>query len=399
MDLQLLMLLSSGVLSFFAVYFLVPLLISVAYNKNLFDIPDGQRKLHDRHIPSLGGIAIFVAFICGFSISGYAEQMPGYSYVMAGLTMLFFTGLKDDLMRLSPVKKLMIQIFASGIVIIGGGLLIDNFYGLLGIGQLSGWVSVPLTLFTMIVVMNAFNLIDGIDGLAGGVGILASLFFGAGFYVAGEMPMAVFCLMTAVVLSAFLIHNFRPASIFMGDSGSLMIGFALAVMAVRYVGLGGNTAFTDVFGNTSPVLPVVFLIIPLYDTLRVFTSRILYKLSPFTPGTDHIHHVLLRSGFSHSAAAVYLYGAMSAIAAFSMSIIFLFEAGAQLVLLSTLVLMLLLFPTKGIKREILTKTGLGEDPEPKFISKDPFISKKEYEDEEESVPAPKKRRVKEVVNG
>src|SRR6056297_578846 len=192
MDLQLLMLLSSGVLSFFAVYFLVPLLISVAYNKNLFDIPDGQRKLHDRHIPSLGGIAIFVAFICGFSISGYAEQMPGYSYVMAGLTILFFTGLKDDLMRLSPVKKLMIQIFASGIVIIGGGLLIDNFYGLLGIGQLSGWVSVPLTLFTMIVVMNAFNLIDGIDGLAGGVGILASLFFGAGFYVAGEMPMAVF---------------------------------------------------------------------------------------------------------------------------------------------------------------------------------------------------------------
>lgn len=391
MGLQTLLLFSSGVLSFLAVYFLMPLLIEVAGTKNLFDLPDGERKFHSRHIPSLGGIGIFVAFICGFSISGYAAQMSGYPFIMAALTMLFFTGLKDDLMRLSPAKKLIIQLFASVVVVLGGGLMIDNFYGLFGIGQLPVWVSVPPTIFTFIVVMNAYNLIDGIDGLAGGVGIFASLFFGAGFYVAGEMPMAVFCLMMAVVLSAFLIHNFRPATIFMGDSGSLMIGFALAFMAIRYVGLGGNSAFTDVFGNTSTVLPVVFLIIPLYDTLRVFSGRIRQKQSPFDPGTDHIHHVLLKSGFSHGTAALYLYGAMILIAVFSKSIIY-FGAGAQPVLLGTCCLMLLLFPTQGTKRLFLTKTGLREKLEKEVPSNNLFIPP-----DEETFYVPENKEREEVL--
>lgn len=327
----------------------------MAYHKNLYDKPDGERKIHDRYVPSLGGIALFSAVFLGFSVSGFAELVPGYPYLAAALAMLFFTGLKDDIVGLSPLKKLVVEITAALLVIYGSGFLIDNLYGVFGVGAMPGWVSVPLTVFTMIVVMNAFNLIDGIDGLAAGVGILASLFFGVVFWMSGVPAMAVLALFTALVLTGFLFHNFRPASIFMGDSGSLVIGFLLAVLAVNFVGLGSNSTYVNYFGNTSPVLPAVFLVIPLFDTLRVFTKRAITKRSPFSPGTDHIHHVLLGCGLSHAGVALYLYAAMSVITMFSLSFI---RLDPHVVLLAGGFATLALLPTYGLKRSLLRKAGI-----------------------------------------
>ena len=151
-------------------------------------------------------------------------------------------------------------------LILGSGIYINNFYGVLGIGELPFAASIFITLFTMIVVVNAYNLIDGVDGLAGGIGVITSLFFGIGFFVAGEYAMAMLSAVVVTSLTGYLIHNFYPASIFMGDTGSLIIGFLLAVQAIQFVGLNEFPAFVEVFGPISSVMPVVILMIPLYDT-------------------------------------------------------------------------------------------------------------------------------------
>lgn len=340
-------------------YYLVPLLIKIAYHKNLFDQPDGERKVHDRFIPALGGVSIFVAFFVGFSLSGFAEDMKGYPYLASAAMVLFFTGLKDDLVGLSAMKKLLIQIVLSLFVIFGCFALIDNFYGMLGINAVPVWIAVPLTVFTMIVVMNSYNLIDGIDGLAAGVGIIASLLFCIGFLVAGEGALAILALFTAASLAAFLIHNFRPASIFMGDSGSLVIGFLLAFLAVRFVGLGANPAYVEAFGNTSPVFAVLFLIVPLYDTFRVFIRRLLKKRSPFMPGMDHVHHVFLKYGKSHRSAALYLYGSMLVIVMVALS---MRHFDQHVILAVSLLVSVMILPTNGSKRTALSKVGLELQP-------------------------------------
>jgi UDP-GlcNAc:undecaprenyl-phosphate/decaprenyl-phosphate GlcNAc-1-phosphate transferase len=340
-------------------YYLVPLLIKVAYHKNLYDKPDGKRKVHDRFIPALGGVSIFVAFFVGFSMSGFADDMKGYPYMAAAAMVLFFTGLKDDLIGLSPAKKLAIQVVLSLFVIFGCVAVIDNFYGLFGLEAIPLWIAVPVTVFTMIVIMNSYNLIDGIDGLAAGVGIIASLLFCIGFMVADEVALAIMSLFAAASLAAFLIHNFRPASIFMGDSGSLVIGFLLAFLAIRFVGLGGNPAYVEAFGNSSPVFAVLILIVPLYDTLRVFVRRLLKKRSPFMPGMDHIHHVFLKYGRSHRSAALYLYGSMIFIAMVALS---LRQFDQHAILAVSLLVSVLILPTNGSKRRILNRAGMNLKP-------------------------------------
>lgn len=380
----------SVIFAFLLVYFLVPLLVKVAYRKKLYDKPDGERKIHDRFVPSLGGIALFGAIFLGFSVSGYAEMLSGYSYIAAALTMLFFTGLKDDLMGLSPVKKLMVEVSAALLVIYGGGFLIDNLYGVFGIGALPVWVAVPLTVFTFIVVMNSFNLIDGIDGLAAGVGILACFFFGVIFWISGVLEMMALALVTAVALSAFLVHNFRPASIFMGDSGSLVIGFLLAILAVNFIGLGSNSTYVSYFGNSSPVLPAIFLVIPLFDTLRVFTKRVITRRSPFSPGIDHIHHVLLGCGLSHAGASIYLYTAMTIITLVSLLFI---RVDPHLVLLSGIATTLILLPTNNIKRTVLNRAGMPIETVD-LVPKNPSSSAEPVRD---AKPAPKSN-IKETEN-
>jgi UDP-N-acetylmuramyl pentapeptide phosphotransferase/UDP-N-acetylglucosamine-1-phosphate transferase len=346
---EILQIIGALVISGVIVYVTVPLLRSVAFKLDLYDKPDGDRKLHTEYVPTLGGIALFLAFFVGFSVSGFASQMQGYSYFAAAMLMLFFTGMKDDLVGLSPLKKLLVEVAVGMMLIFGSGIYISNFYGVLGIGQLPFAVSVVITLFTMIVVVNAYNLIDGVDGLAGGIGVIASLFFGIGFFVAGDYAMAMLSAVVVAALAGYLLHNFHPASIFMGDTGSLIIGFLLAVQAIQFVGLNESVAFTTAFGPISSVMPVAILMIPLYDTLRVFILRAKRGDSPFDPGRDHIHHILIGMGMGHRKTSLTLYAMSIAITVTT----YLFSMwNVNVLVLFSVILAVVVLPGTGLKRKV-----------------------------------------------
>ncbi|GAB3412912.1 MraY family glycosyltransferase [Niabella aquatica] len=285
----------------------------IADKKKLYDIPD-ERKLHKHTIASLGGVGVFIAVVFSCLVSVDFQSFPEFQYFFASIFIIFFIGLKDDIIALSAFKKFVAQIIAAGIIIHFGGIRIESLYGIFGVNELAPVYSVPLTYITMILVINAFNLIDGIDGLAGGLGLMVSLLLGTYFYIAGLTSYAILSFSLSAALLAFLIFNFHPAKIFMGDCGSLLIGLILSVLVLKFI----NTA-----SSPSAVLPVAsaavigisLLLIPLVDTIRVFSIRILKGRSPFSPDRNHIHHILLDKGFSHSGITLICVSANIAIIA------------------------------------------------------------------------------------
>ncbi len=344
----------SALVAFMIVYKSIPVLIKIAYHKDLYDKPDGDRKVHTRYIPTFGGVGIFIALALGFLFSGLAGGLSWTPYLIGALTGLFFCGLKDDLIGLSPKKKLLVEIAMVGIILWGSGSLISNFGGVLGIHDLPLWLAVCVSVFTMIVVINAYNLIDGIDGLAGGIGAIASAAFAYGFWVSGATELAYLAGLTSVVLVGYLIHNFHPASIFMGDTGSLVIGFLLSIFVLKFVELSQTSSFSNAFGKASPVLPVAFLAVPLYDTIRSFTRRIRRGQSPFNADSDHIHHALLKMGWGQKRTVIYLYlsATLIILAAYLST-----SLNVNISLGLTLLMTIILFPTNGFKRRVLSKMG------------------------------------------
>lgn len=332
-------------------YFVIPIIKRVAEKRQLFDHPDDQRKLHSEAIPTLGGIAIFVAFLFSYSVSPWADSLGGYSYFAAAVLILFFVGLKDDLVVLSATKKLVAQLTAAGLIIFGSDMLIDNFHGVFGLAEIPFWLAVPITFFTVIVLINAINLIDGIDGLAGGIGVIASAIFGTAFLYVGALPMAMFSFCLAGALLGFLYYNFSPATIFMGDTGSMLLGFLLAVQTIEFIALSSDPLFAAVFGNASAVLPVAILGFPLFDTLRVVFKRMRRNKSIFRPGQDHVHHELLRMGLSHRHASLLLY-AKSLFLVAVIGTMALFNINVNILLGAVILTSLLIFPTNGFKRRL-----------------------------------------------
>lgn len=338
-------------LSFIISFVSVPVLIKLAKERNLFDMPDFDRKLHTRVTPTMGGASIYIAFLVGFGVSGYTDALSGYGYLVSGLTILFFTGIKDDIITVSPRFKLISQVFSAFLAMYGCNLMITSFGGVFGVGLMPDMLSVSLTLFTFIVITNAYNLIDGIDGLAVGIGIISSIVFGIGFLVSGNIPFAVLSFFVASSMLGFLVHNFSPASIFMGDTGSLVVGFLLSVMAVKFVSLPEQALISSVYSKTAPVLAIAVLSLPLYDTLRVFIKRVASGKSPFTPGKDHVHHVLLDMGFSHAQSAIILYTGTIIL---TTTIILLSVLSINMLLAVVVLGMFVVYPTVGYKRRLFT---------------------------------------------
>ena len=282
----------------FAISFLaIPVIITVADKKKLYDIPDA-RKVHQSPIPSLGGLGIF----CGFILAGLScipfKAFPEVQFVLAATFVIFFLGLKDDILVLSPIKKIIGQIFAAILIVYKGGIQIENMHGVLGVYTINETASLLLTYLTIIVIVNSFNLIDGIDGLAGSLGLMASLLFAIYFQQAGFMADAILGYSLAGAIAAFLIFNFQPAKIFMGDTGSLLIGLISSVLVIRFINIAGDPNGAVPI-NAAPAIGFIVLMIPLMDTLRVFTIRIFNRRSPFSADRNHIHHLLLDRGYSH----------------------------------------------------------------------------------------------------
>ena len=291
-------------ISFTVTFLAIPAVINVAEMKKLFDMPDA-RKVHHMPITPLGGIGIFAGFIFGSLLTLHFNQYADLQYFMAAAFVIFFLGLKDDILVISPVKKFIGQVLAAFIIIYYGNIQIRSMHGFLGLYQLPEMFSLLLTYFAVIVVINSFNLIDGVDGLAGSLGLLSSVVFGAYFLYVGLSPYAVVAFSLAGSLLAFLIFNFQPAKIFMGDTGSLLVGTINAILVIKFINVA-NTADISLPVAASPAVGFTILMIPLLDTLRVFGIRILHRRSPFSPDRNHIHHLLLDRGLSHRAITLTL---------------------------------------------------------------------------------------------
>ncbi|MFT3683110.1 MAG: MraY family glycosyltransferase [Ferruginibacter sp.] len=295
----------SGVLAFLITFFAIPIIIQVSREKKLFDEPD-ERKVHKMVIPTLGGLGIFAGFILS-TLIGAPLGTSVLQYYVAAAIVIFFLGIKDDILILSPAKKFVGQLIAAGIIIKFGGVQITDMHGFLGIGKLANMASIVFTLFTVIVIINSFNLIDGVDGLAGSLGLLTSLVFGAYFFYIGQLTYAVIAFSLAGSLVGFLIYNFSPAKIFMGDTGSLLIGLINAILVIRFINMAATPGLKLTL-EAAPAIGFAILIVPLFDTLRVFGLRILNRRSPFSGDRTHVHHFLLDLGFSHRIVTACLVG-------------------------------------------------------------------------------------------
>ena len=292
----------SGGLAFLITFFSIPVIIEVAKDKKLFDEPD-ERKVHKAVIPTLGGLGIFAGFIVA-SLMGVPPGMSSVlQYFMAAIMVIFFLGIKDDILILSATKKFIGQLVAAGIIIKFGGVQINDMHGFLGMHEIPHTVSVLLTLFTIVVITNSFNLIDGVDGLAGCLGLLTSSIFGAYFLVTSQLMYAVMAFSLTGSLVAFLIYNFSPAKIFMGDTGSLLIGILNSVFVIKFMSVAADPSLGFPL-ESAPAIGFAILIVPLFDTLRVVSIRIISRRSPFSPDRNHIHHFLLDLGFSHKMIAL-----------------------------------------------------------------------------------------------
>jgi UDP-GlcNAc:undecaprenyl-phosphate/decaprenyl-phosphate GlcNAc-1-phosphate transferase len=286
------LLLTSSV-AFIITFLAIPVVLQIAEQKKLFDVPD-ERKVHKLPVPSLGGVGIFGGFLLAslLSVQGYLN--PEFQYFFAAALVIFFLGLKDDLMVLSATKKFIGQMIAASIIIHLGGIRLDSMHGLFGFEKLPEAFSLALSYLTIIVVINSFNLIDGVDGLAGTLGTLTMIVFGTYFITIGQEAYALLSFSMAGSLVAFLIFNHSPAKIFMGDSGSLMIGLINSILVIKFITVADSQ---DVAIPVQSAVAIGF---------AVFSIRIFNRKSPFTPDRNHVHHLLLDRGLSHTAVTVIL---------------------------------------------------------------------------------------------
>lgn len=280
----------SFIWAFMISVFAIPSIIYVSHLKNLLDEPN-FRTVHVSLTPRLGGLAIFAGFMSALTIFG--DVNFGIQRILAGCIVLFFIGLKDDIVSISAFKKFFIQILATGIVMFMGDIRLTSFHGFLNIYELEPGISYGLTFLIVVGVTNAINLIDGLDGLAGTIILIIASTFGIYFFIYGNATYQAyaalaFCLAGGMV--GFLRYNMHKAIIFMGDTGSLVGGFLIAVLAIQFVEM--NVV------PSSPSIAIAVMAVPLFDTIRVFSIRILKGQSPFSPDKNHIHHILLASGLS-----------------------------------------------------------------------------------------------------
>ena len=291
--------------AFLVTYISIPSLVDVARIKHLYDEPN-SRTSHQVSTPTLGGMAIFAGFIISIMIFLYIPEIPYIQYVIAGIIIVFFIGLKDDVIVVAPITKLVAQLFAATIIIDLGDIRLHGLYGFMGITDVGYMASDVLSVFVIIAIVNAFNLIDGIDGLAAGVGILASIVFGGWFYLTGNIQLAILSCALIGSLLAFLRFNLfsKKNKIFMGDIGSLLLGFIMAILAIKFNDLNGSMGQAPFRVAAAPAVSIGILIIPVYDTIRVSLVRLFHGRSPFSADREHVHHYFIELTGSHKKTTV-----------------------------------------------------------------------------------------------
>lgn len=303
--------------AFIVVLYSTPALIKVAVLKRLIDTPGEERKIHKRSVPTIGGIIIYAGTLFAYALWYNIENAEFFDRIFQSVTefkliiatslILFFVGVKDDIIGTAPVKKLFAHIVVALILVLMGDIRITGLHGIFGVYEIPDWGSVFLSIFTYVVVVNAFNLIDGVDGLAAGIGFISCCAFGVWFIFADEFPYAALSFALAGALAGFLIFNFSPARIFMGDSGSLVIGMFICVLAIKMIEYPIQKLDAFWVHVSKPVYAISALAYPLMDTLRVFIIRAVKGQSPFVADRNHIHHKLLDCRFNHRKTVIIIY--------------------------------------------------------------------------------------------
>ena len=284
--------------AFLIAIFAVPSIIYVAHLKNILDQPN-MRTVHESLTPRLGGVAVFAGFMSALTIFG--DLNNGVQQLLAGCIILFFIGLKDDLVTISAFKKFVVQLLATGIVMFMANVRITSFQGIFGIEELPIGISYAFTFLVIVGITNAINLIDGLDGLAGTIVTIISATLGWYFYQFGgekfgNYAMVALCLIGGML--GFLRYNFHKATIFMGDTGSLVCGFIVSILTIQFIEMRAV--------ESSPTVALGILFVPLFDTLRVSFIRVMKGLSPFAPDKNHIHHRILAMGFQQISTVLLL---------------------------------------------------------------------------------------------
>jgi len=252
--------------------------------------------MHVSLTPRLGGLAIFAGFISAISVFGDINKVV--QEIMAGALLLFFIGMKDDVVSISAAKKFFVQVISASIVVFMGDIRITNFQGFLFIYEIPAGISYGFSFLAIIGITNAINLIDGLDGLAGSIISTISVVFGIYFYTLGHYAEASLAIALFGAVVGFLRYNITKAIIFMGDTGSLVCGFLVSVMAIRFMEMKAS--------DSSPAIALAILSVPVFDTIRVFSVRIMRGTSPFAPDKNHVHHILTKAGLTQLQTVITL---------------------------------------------------------------------------------------------
>lgn len=294
-----------ALVAFLATLWIHPKVLKIALMKNLVDNPDA-RKLQRHPVPVMGGIAVFFGIIVGLCCSQIAFNTPNLFILTAAMMIMLYIGTIDDILNLSPKLRFIVEIGVVSVVMAVNDSFLDNFLGLWGIWEIPFWLAIPLTLITAVGIINAINLIDGVNGLSSGYCVMGSTLFAIMFYFSGNIVMTILAAAAAGAIIPFFLHNvFGTATkMFIGDGGALVMGTVTSLFVIST--LETNTLCAKFAEQGMGLIPftLAVLSVPVFDTLRVMSMRIIHGVSPFYPDKTHLHHIFLELGFSHIGTTV-----------------------------------------------------------------------------------------------
>ena len=295
----------SFLVAILSAHWIHPRLVRIALDKNIVDNPNA-RKLQRRPTPVLGGIAVFFGSVIGLGCASITCDCSELFIVVVAMMIMLYTGTMDDILDLSPALRFLIEIGTVLLLIFVGGYTLNDFHGLWGLNQIPQGVAIPLTVFAAVGIINAINLIDGVDGLSSGYCILTSLLFGVMFWYVGDRTMCMLAVVAAGSLIPFFFHNVfgKSSKMFIGDGGTLVMGIVMSVFVLRILRHGSMSEVYDAVNIGLVPFTLAVLSVPVFDTLRVMTTRILKRKSPFHPDKTHLHHMFIRLGCSHAATTL-----------------------------------------------------------------------------------------------
>ena len=293
------------VVSLFAAIWIFPKILRIALLKNIVDNPDA-RKLQRIPVPVLGGITVMFGILVSLSVCRLFFDCSGLFTIMLAMLVMLYIGTIDDVIELSPSIRFVIEILVTLMLMYTCGYSIDHFHGLWGLDAVPLYVSVPLTVVTVVGLINAINLIDGVDGYSSGYCIMACTIFGVFFYVAGDVNMVMLACVCIGSLIPFFFHNVfgRTSKMFIGDGGTLVMGIVMSIFVLNILKSETCCVNYEEWGMGLVPFTLAVLGIPVFDTVRVMSTRILRGTSPFHPDKTHLHHLFISMGYSHIGTTV-----------------------------------------------------------------------------------------------